>query len=82
MGATGTRLSLRPHSTERVERDAKLGRNAPRERELTSLSIFHVMVRESGASSIRRPLDLCSNASGILDRPVEPDDDSGELFDI
>jgi hypothetical protein len=39
-GATSTRLSLRPLFDERVERKAKLGRNAPRERELTSLPLF------------------------------------------
>ncbi|TAI59955.1 hypothetical protein, partial [Bradyrhizobium sp. Leo170] len=41
-----------------------------------------VMLREGGASSNLRPLDLSSGVSGILDRPVKPDDDSGELFDI
>jgi hypothetical protein len=37
-GATSTRLSLRPLLSTRVERDAKLGRKAPRERELASLA--------------------------------------------
>jgi hypothetical protein len=41
-----------------------------------------VMPRAGGASSIRQRLDSNSDASGILDRPVKPDDDSGELFDI
>ncbi|WP_207234726.1 hypothetical protein, partial [Bradyrhizobium sp. Leo170] len=50
--ATGTRLSLRPLLIERVKRDAKLGRNVPREcRENADaylLSNSIVMPREGG----------------------------------
>ncbi|WP_454621594.1 hypothetical protein [Bradyrhizobium cenepequi] len=41
-----------------------------------------VMPREGGASSIQRPLGSSTAVSGILDRPVKPDDESGELFEI
>jgi hypothetical protein len=34
-----------------------------------------VVTRESGVSSIPRALDSITGVSGILDRPVKPDDD-------
>jgi hypothetical protein len=40
------------------------------------------MTGSGGASSMRRLFDSSTTASGILDRPVKPDDDDGELFDI
>jgi len=42
---------------------------------------LHRHARAGGASSIRQHLNLSAGAPGRLDRPVKPDDDSGELFD-
>ena len=42
MGATGTRLSLRPPFDERAEGDAKLGQCMPRERGFTSPPLFEI----------------------------------------
>jgi hypothetical protein len=86
MGAIGTRLSLRPLRIQRVEADAKPGRIAPRECESVSLTPL-VMPRAGGASSTSRSLGSSTEASGILDRPLQcasahkADDDDGELFD-
>jgi hypothetical protein len=41
-----------------------------------------VIAREGGRSSTPRPLGSSLGAAEILDRPVKPDDDSGELFEI
>ena len=54
----------------------KLGRNAPRECDLTPSSA--VMPRAGGASSTLRLLGSRTAASGILDRPAKPGDDNGE----
>jgi hypothetical protein len=39
--------------------------------------VLLVIAREGGRSSTLRPIGSCTDVSGILDRPVEPDDDSG-----
>jgi hypothetical protein len=70
MGATGTRLSLRPLIEERVERDAKLGQYMPRERELTSLSQTPPSCPRRRASSTPLRLSGSTAASGVLDRPL------------
>ena len=50
-------------------------------RENTDVYLPVVIGRESGRSSTPRPLGLSAGGAGILDRPVKPDDDSGELFE-
>src|SRR5262249_43511520 len=89
-GATSTRLSLRPLFDE-GETDAKLGQFTPRERGLVLILHRHARQRVGAyappddrlrrASSTPRLLGSSTVASGILDRPVKPDDDSGELFE-
>ena len=39
--------------------------------------VLLVIAREGGRSSTLRPIGSRADVSGILDRPVKPDDDSG-----
>ena len=96
MGATGTRLSLRPLFDERVESGAKLGRIAPRERELTS---SHYLKFESKLSPRRPGLEpgpittgfcrvlryhhlLAPQQLPVVMGPRLRGDDGGELFEV
>jgi len=45
-----------------------------RESEKLCLQILLVIARESGRSSTPRPIGSSTAVSGILDRPVKPDD--------
>ena len=50
-----------------------------REKAEVCLHILLVIARESGRSSTPRPTGSSTAVSGILDRPVKPDDDSGDM---
>jgi len=79
-GAARTRSSLRPLTFWEGQRNAKLGRNTPRECGLASSTT--VMPRVGGASSTPRPLGS-STVSGILDHPLSRVTTiQGRLFDI
>src|SRR5690348_15894225 len=65
MGATGTRLSLRPLSSRRVESETNLGRNAPRERGLTSSLQFEINCRMGRAQRNPSFVPLAAEADGL-----------------
>jgi len=75
-GAACTRSSLRPLPLTRAKVQATLGHIMPRECGVISPV---VIARESGRSSTPRLVGSSSGVSGILDRPVKPGDDIGEL---
>ena len=78
-GAASTRSSLRPLISKRANEDANLGRNAPRERELT-FSCRHPPCAQlrtgAGDPVFQRHQMIEPIGRGVLDRPVKPDDDS------
>jgi hypothetical protein len=55
--------------------------DATRRENVDSYLLTIPVVPAKAASSNPRPLGSSTTVSGILDRPVKPDDDGGELFD-
>src|SRR6266404_4524474 len=86
-GAARTRLSLRPLFLEGGTQNKTRAYRAAGSRTLvvhhrhappTGRPNGRPMTGSGGASSTPRPLGLSADVSGILDRPVKPDDDNGE----
>ena len=78
-----TRPSLRPLGQRGWSDKAKLGRNQPRDRvgvsgttDSLSSPALCALAHWGGESNTPRPLGSITAVSGILDRPVEPSDDS------